>query len=430
MRSSHLLWNLLGLGVPVCAAVAAVPVLVANLGPERFGLLALAWAIVGMATTLDLGIGRAVTKIVASWAREDPRVGAVLHTAVIVTALSGLLVMGLLLVAAALGWPASLPVSHVPRDEIISATALIALALPAQAMTATYRGLNEARLQFAGVNALRAAQGVVSFVGPAVVSMFTSRLEALIVLLVLGRWLGLVISRTLARQCLSGREREGARFSSGEARALFAFGGWVTLSSLMSPLFLQADRFLIGALVSMGAVTAYVLPYELVVQALVVVGAFSSVFFPNLSALLARPEGAWRAYFWRWSLRLGLGMALGLSVVALALPQLLHLWLGDEVPAESVTVGRVLCLGVFMNAVGSMFFALLHARGRPDLTAKAHMIELPVFLALLYLAVVEHGIEGAAWAWTLRMVLDAGLLALASWRADRSPPLHRPAAGA
>jgi O-antigen/teichoic acid export membrane protein len=233
---------------------------------------------------------------------------------------------------------------------------------------------------------------------------------------VLGRWLGWAVSRGLALSCLSTYQKRAAAFSGREASALFAFAGWVTLSSLLTPVFLQADRFVIGAMISASAVTTYVVPHELVVQTLVVVGAFSSVFFPTLSAMVRGPEAEWRPYYLRWALRLLAAMAGLLCMLAIALPHILQLWLGQMVSAESWEVGRILCLGVFFGAVGSVFFALLHARGRPDLTAKAHLIELPVFLFVLQASVMQHGISGAAWAWTLRMGFDAVLLALAARR--------------
>jgi O-antigen/teichoic acid export membrane protein len=74
-------------------------------------------------------------------------------------------------------------------------------------------------------------------------------------------------------------------------------------------------------------------------------------------------------------------------------------------------VGQILCLGVFANSIGSMYYALLHAKGRADITAKLHIIELPIFLAALFFLLHEYGITGAAWAWVGRMVFDAAALA-------------------
>jgi O-antigen/teichoic acid export membrane protein len=57
---------------------------------------------------------------------------------------------------------------------------------------------------------------------------------------------------------------------------------------------------------------------------------------------------------------------------------------------------------------------LLHAKGRADLTAKLHIIELPLFVTALVFLLHQYGLPGAAWAWVGRMVLDAAALAWTS----------------
>src|SRR5215207_2112075 len=57
--------NLIGQAVPLLVALLALPVLARSLGADRFGVLSLAWAILGYFSMFDLGLGRAVTKLVA-----------------------------------------------------------------------------------------------------------------------------------------------------------------------------------------------------------------------------------------------------------------------------------------------------------------------------------------------------------------------------
>ena len=57
--------NLLGWVVPLSVAFVAIPYVVKGLGPERFGVLSLASALLGYFGIFDLGLGRATTKTVA-----------------------------------------------------------------------------------------------------------------------------------------------------------------------------------------------------------------------------------------------------------------------------------------------------------------------------------------------------------------------------
>jgi O-antigen/teichoic acid export membrane protein len=90
---------------------------------------------------------------------------------------------------------------------------------------------------------------------------------------------------------------------------------------------------------------------------------------------------------------------------------LLPFWIKGNLKSESVLIGQVLCLGVFANAIGSMYYALLHAKGRADITAKLHVVELPIFIVALIFMIAAHGVVGAAWTWVGRMTVDAILLA-------------------
>src|ERR1700683_1084822 len=65
-------WNIAGQAIPLAVAMAAIPYVVHGLGPERFGILAVAWLLLGNFALLDFGLGRAATKFIAEClARRD-----------------------------------------------------------------------------------------------------------------------------------------------------------------------------------------------------------------------------------------------------------------------------------------------------------------------------------------------------------------------
>jgi O-antigen/teichoic acid export membrane protein len=392
-----------------------VPPLIARLGNERFGLLALAWGLIGYAGALDLGIGRALTQWVARLRGEGDlsTVGPILMTANRITLIAGLVGAGLIATAALSGLGSWVKADTILPSEIQYAMLLLAIALPAQAMSSTYRGVNEAFLNFKGVSLLRVGLGVVGFGGPYLVSFFTIDLAWLAATLVLSRLIALAVYRWLALSCLKANHVAllQAHDVSTIAKRLFAFGGWVALSNVVSPVLMQADRFMIGVVISAAAVTYYVLPYEVVVQSLILVSAISTVIFPTLSQLLIEKSNDWQAYFRRWLYIVAAIMLVVCVALAVLLPTVLKLWLKTELQPESILIGQILCLGVFANSIGSMYFALLHAKGRADVTAKLHVLELPLFLIALFYMLHTFGIAGAAWAWVGRMVFDAIALA-------------------
>jgi O-antigen/teichoic acid export membrane protein len=415
MRLSHLGWNLAGLSLPLLVAAATVPHLINRLGNERFGMLALAWGLIGYAGALDLGIGRALTQLVARLRGKADLapIANVLATARRITLMAGVAGGGLIAMAALAGAGEWVKAATIPPVEIRNAMLLLAIALPAQAMSATYRGLNEAFMNFKGISLLRVGLGIMNFGGPYLVSLHTTELFWLVATLVASRLLALAVFRQLAHACLADGKivTTEATYSADVAKSLFSFGGWVAVSSVVGPILMQADRFLIGAVLSATAVTAYVLPYEVVVQSLILVGAISSVIFPHMSKLIHEQPDNWQPYFRRWLLIVA-GIMFGVcGALALLLPTVLRLWLKTDLQPESIVVGQILCLGVFANAIGAMYYTLLHAKGRADVTAILHIIELPLFVAALIFLLNQYGIVGAAWAWVGRMVFDVLVLA-------------------
>ena len=424
MRLSNIAWNLGGLTLPLGVAALTVPALIDRLGHERFGLLALAWGLIGYAGALDLGLGRALTQMVAGLRGEKnlESIPCTLATASRITLLTGLAAGMLIALFALLGGASLIRTQSTPEAEMQLTILLLAIALPAQAMSATYKGLNEAFMNFRGVSLLRAGLGIINFAGPYVVSLFTTELPWLVSTLVVSRLVSLLIYQYLAASCLRDQRetQHAANYSALIARKLFSFGGWVTVSSIISPILVQADRYFIGTMISAAAVSVYVLPYEVVVQSLVLVGAISSVLFPSLSKLMREQPEAWRPYFRKWLLRVAGLMALVCLTLAFLLPLVLPLWIGKNLDSQSITIGKILCLGVFANSVGSMYYSAIHAGGRADLTAKIHLFELPIFAISLFFGINLFGLSGAAAVWSLRMILDALILATIAARLNHA----------
>lgn len=65
--AKNTLLNLIGLGTPVVLAFLSIPILIKGIGTDRFGVLSIAWMVLGYFSLFDFGIGRALTKSVAEY---------------------------------------------------------------------------------------------------------------------------------------------------------------------------------------------------------------------------------------------------------------------------------------------------------------------------------------------------------------------------
>jgi len=97
-------------------------------------------------------------------------------------------------------------------------------------------------------------------------------------------------------------------------------------------------------------------------------------------------------------------------------PEALQFWLGSEFARQSAPVAQILAIAIFINSLGQLPFAHVQGAGRPDITARLHLVELPIYIVALVLMARTWGIRGVALAWLLRVIIDSGLLSLFSWR--------------
>ena len=88
----------------------------------------------------------------------------------------------------------------------------------------------------------------------------------------------------------------------------------------------------------------------------------------------------------------------------------LSLWVGAEFARNGTHVLQWLAAGVFVNSIANLPFNAVQGAGRADLTAKLHLLELPLYLAAAWWLIQAYGIEGAAIAWVARVVVDAAVL--------------------
>jgi O-antigen/teichoic acid export membrane protein len=404
-------WNLLGNGAPLVVAVFAIPILINQLGKDRFGVLALAWALIGYASLFDMGLGRALTQLVAVklGAGEEHEVPALVWTSLLLMlALGGIGAAVVLLISPWLVHHA-LKIPLAIQSESLHAFYLLGLSLPVVVVTSGLRGLLEAHQRFDLVTALRIPTGLFSFGGPLLVLPFSRSLTPVVGILVAGRLAGCLANFWLCSRIVP-ELTERVRWQAFSAGPLLRYGGWMTVSNIIGPLMVTLDRFLIGALVSMTAVAYYATPYEVVTKFWLIPGALMGVMFPAFSASFGQDSERTAMLFGR-SVKSLLLVLFPIMLCAVALAQDgLSLWLGAGFAQNSFRVMQWLAVGVFINSVAMVPFTFLQGVGKPDLTAKLHLIELPVYLGLLWWLIRTRGIEGAAMAWTARVLMDAVLL--------------------
>lgn len=403
-------YNLLGLGLPLVVALAAMPQLIHLLGVERFGILTLIWAVVSYFGLFDLGLGRAITQelSVLLAEKQEEKIPFLLQSGLLTLGLLGVLA-GLLLWAGA-EFAASKVSYQGDRAEIYNSIRVMALAMPAILLTTGLRGILEANSEFVVLNIIRLPMGLFTFLGPLAVLVYSENsLIMVTAVLVIGRYIAgfahlYYVLRSFPhawrQRCLNG----------AVLNKLLVSGGWMTVSNLISPLMGYLDRFLIGVCISAAAVAYYVTPNEMVTKIWIIPSALTAVLFPKFAAQIrVEPENAKRLF--KQSVCVLFCIVYPITLVLSTFShEVLSLWIGAAFAEKSQVVMQIFCFGIMVNCLAHIPFSAIQGAGQARITALVHVSEFVPFVVVLSALAMSFGIVGAAIAWLLRMLIDTALM--------------------
>ena len=402
----NVMWNFLGQAIPLAIGLLSIPFLISNLNLERFGILALAWVFIGYFNFLDFGIGKALTKLISE--RIDKRNNEIKQ--IISSGLTLMLLLGItggLLVITSIDFITHdvLSISKDLLEESSSSFLVLAFGIPVVVLSIGLCGILEAYLEFKVISRVRVLLGILIFIGPLISSYFSHNLVNIMIIIVLSR---LVVLAIYFFYCKKITSNFTLYFGLDWALVpeILRFGGWMTVSNIISPLMTYMDRFFIGSIMSVVIVSYYTPPYELVTKGLIIPGAIMGVFFPMIARLWSEDKALVESKYNNLLIVMFCVMAPLMSGLSLLAPEILYVWLGDVFKENSTDIMRVLALGVLINALAYVPYFFLQSIGRPDVTAKIHLIELPLYVALLLYLISEYGVVGAAYAWFMRVSFD------------------------
>jgi O-antigen/teichoic acid export membrane protein len=215
------------------------------------------------------------------------------------------------------------------------------------------------------------------------------------------------------------------QFNKKVAKSLLSFGSWITVSNIVGPLLLYLGRVFIIIMLSAEAVAYFVTPYEIVSRLLIIPGVVVSVIFPAFTHFFVKKESVVKALYRKSLLYIFIIMLPTCLFGFLFAREGLSWWINEDFSQNSYLVAQLLIVGVFLNSFGHISQTLIQGYGRPDLTAKLHLLELVTYIPYLMLLIDTYKIEGAALAWTIRVALSTVVLAYLASRCLKGTLRHR-----
>lgn len=409
-------WNFIGSVAPMLLGLVTIPYLIDQIGVEAFGILTLVWSLIGYFSIFDFGIGRALTHQVSSniaknlWDGLPNIIKTGLFFMLLTGFLGGLILAGL---ANQLGshW---LNVTANLEDDTFKCLLIAAIGIPLTTISTGLKGILEGFEDFQAANILRIILGVSNFGLPALTVMFVDKsLQALVVGLVVTRLIVLIAHVIVINRRLSIKTIFGASLATkAETKSILTFGAWMTLSNIISPLMVTADRFIISYMMGASLVAFYTVPFDFIVRLLVIPAALTGVLFPRFSYLFRNSFGEVRPLY-RKSIYLILG-AMGFVSLSLVIGSYfgLSLWLGAEFAEKSWLIASILSIGLLFNSLAQVPHAAVQAAGDVKVTSIIHLLEFVVYVPLLYISLHFYDLIGAAAVWVIRVFADFVVLSI------------------
>ena len=393
-------FNVAGYLIPGLLSIPILGYMARELGIEEFGLFTLILSIVGYASIFDIGITRSVIREIAIYKHNKKEVIKILSTSTLIILLLGILAAFLIIIFN-IQITNLLKVSANIKDEFNLCLIIMSLSIPFFLVTQVWCSLLEGKEEFLKLNIYKSISSTLVILLPAIGLFWGQSLTYVII--------GLLISRIIA-MLLIFKFCKGYRFVITFDKLVFnrliTFGGWIAISNIISPIMSYFDRFILANRMGSDVVGFYTGPSEAIARIGIFPSAIARTIFPMLSSNQMDSFKIKKISY----------VLIIISVVPFALffagfaEEVLSLWLGDSFALKSSSVFQILILGLVFNSVAQVPFASIQASGNSKATALLHLIECLPYVVLLWWLITHYGIIGAAWAWTIRMLIDMILL--------------------
>src|ERR1700756_1982894 len=278
------IFNLVGQVLPMLVGLLTISYIVHGLGTSQYGIFSIATMLLGYFSIFDLGLSRATVKFVAENLSPDRihKVPELVWTSLSLLVALGTVCGGL----AALFLPVS--VTHffkMPPElagEARVALFILCASMPIMLANDALRGVLEASQRFDLVNCVKVPASILFYLSAALVIPFGVHVAGIVALLVSIRLLSSFFYLTFCLRVIPGL-RSSFGFSRAALGPLATFGGWIMVSNVTAPVFGYLERFMIASILSVGALTFYSAPFELVSKLLIFPMSIVPSLFPYFS---------------------------------------------------------------------------------------------------------------------------------------------------
>jgi O-antigen/teichoic acid export membrane protein len=409
---------------PIIFGLVSIPLIIGNIGVDRFGIVTISWLIFGYFSIFDLGLSKAIINSLSNdLLHNDGKKQHPISRALI----QALFLIGLIcctIIFQLADFLAS-DVFNIPEEllgETILSLKLVSIGVPITLVSSGFKGVLETyqRFDYTSISDFLNAVGV--YVGLAAISYFTNNLVILIGFLLCVRLIVCLVLFIFSSKYVSKIFRIG-KGSVQIFKDALQFGGWVAVSNFINPIMGQFDRYIIASLLTMAAVTYYTAPLDIIIKLNIIPFSIASVLFPafSLSKIDAKSDSIFKG-------SVGLNLVITVPIVTAIILfswEGLNLWLGENFANESSFILQLLAVGAFFTSAAQIPFTFIQANGQPKKTAVLQVIEAVFYIPTSFVLIKFFGIVGAAVGRVIRVSMDSiALMIISGKMSDFKKPFN------
>ena len=391
------LWNLSGSALPAIAALVTVPMLIAGLGVEGFGIVTLIGSVIGYFGILDINLNAGAIKYLAEYhaAEDRKRFAETFWFGVFFYGLLGACGAALIYFSAGFLTGRFFDVSTALHDDTVMGFQIAALGFALSQAQNYLITVPQALQRYDKSAQSEAFFGVVVNIASAAAALAGAGIAGVIAVRVAISACNVLYLCILIRKFSLGLEfcwpRKDVR------SALTSFSAYAYLSKLASTLHQHGDKLVIGALAGPVAVTFYSVPVTLASRILGLTYRLSSVIYPRASALAASKRLSELHPIYLSSIRYTTYINLvALGMIVLGGDVFLQRWVGEEFLAQGYPVLVLFTLAFLVDSLTNIPSLVNDALGHPKVTGNFALARGLIGIGLVYIGTLHAGIIGAA----------------------------------
>ncbi len=404
------LWNLSGSALPSIAALATIPLLIAALGLEGFGIVTLIGSVIGYFAVLDINLTAGSIKYLAEHnaTGERKRFAETFWFGVMFYGFLGMVGAALIYLSSDFLIQRFFEVSGVARADTILALKIAALGFAVSQMQNYLLVVPQALQRYDRSAQSEAFFGILVNVASVVVATLGGGIAGVTAIRVLIAFVNVLYLAWLIRRM--GLPLEFAWPSREVRRGMTSFSAYAYLSKLASTLHQHGDKLIVGALAGPVALAFYTVPATLASRILGLTYRLSSVIYPRASELasLARMDELRPLYLasMRYITYINL---VALGMIMLAGEEFLRRWVGEEFVTQGYPILVLMTIALLADSLTNVPSLVNDALGHPKVTGRFALARGLIGVGLVYVGTSLSGIVGAAIAHLLASVVLAAL---------------------